>query len=95
MSQEQELIICDYNIRDLQIKLNHTETFETTFQKVLGHKKYDIAGCFFWNKNNPDGSLTCRKLKKTDSPSSVGMDIKYPQVLVWKQAVVLTLFKSS
>ena len=93
MSNKQTLFIFNFNCTFLEINLAPNETFERTFDRLIPGKKYGMSGYFYWNQNNPDGSVTKTRLSKSDSPSSLHMDIRRPQVLEWKQAVVWTMFR--
>ena len=87
-----KLFISNVGVTVLEIKINPHHKFKKTFQSLLGDKKYGIAGFFYWNKMNEDGSVTRIRLLEDSTPSLVFMDVNRPQVLEWKQAVVLKLF---
>ena len=87
-----KLFISNVGVTVIEINIDPDHKFKKTFQSLLGGKKYGIAGYFYWNKMNPDGSVTKIRLSEDSTPSLVFMDVNRPQVLEWKQAVVLKLF---
>ncbi len=95
MPPKQQLLIHNYSYAMQTINIYPTETFERSFKNLLGSShQYEQTGHFIWYKNKTDGSIECIKLREIDSPSSLQMDITRPQILWWKKAGVLTLFKS-
>jgi hypothetical protein len=83
-----KLFISNVALTVLEINIHPHHKFEKTFQSLLGGKKYGTAGYFYWNKMNPDGSVTRIRLSEDGTPSLVFMDVNRPQVLEWKKAVV-------
>jgi hypothetical protein len=92
MPQKQQLLIHNYGSIKT-INLDPKETFQRSFRNLLGVHIYEQTGHFIWYKNKIDGSIECIPLREIDSPSSLQMDITRPQILWWKKAGVLTLFK--
>ena len=81
-------------VRDQHFSLPTGHTFECLCRKLYPGKVYDISGHFIWHHTQIDSTVKEIKLKKTDTPSSVNMNLHTVERISWKKANVWNMLSS-